>query len=50
MVIPATYYIRVIVLRGTSFPDLWLNALILTLMGTATIVLATYAFVKQGAV
>jgi ABC-2 type transport system permease protein len=52
-IIPATYYIQVIrgiVLRGSSFPDLWLNALVLTLMGTAAIALATYAFVKQNAV
>jgi ABC-2 type transport system permease protein len=52
-IIPATYYIRVIrgiVLRGSSFPDLWINALVLTLMGSAAILLAAYAFVKQNAV
>jgi ABC-2 type transport system permease protein len=52
-IIPATYYIQIIrgiVLRGSSFPDLWLNALILTFMGTAAIALAAYAFVKQNAV
>ncbi len=52
-IIPATYYIQVIrgiVLRGAGFPDLWLNALILTLMGSAAILLAAYAFVKQNAV
>jgi ABC-2 type transport system permease protein len=52
-IIPATYYIRIIrgiVLRGSSFPDLWLNALVLTLMGSAAIALAAYAFVKQNAV
>ena len=51
-IIPATYYIQVIrgiVLRGSSFSDLWLNALILTLMGTAAIALAAYAFVRQNA-
>jgi ABC-2 type transport system permease protein len=52
-IIPATYYIRIIrgiVLRGSSFPDLWINALVLTLMGSAAILLAAYAFVKQNAV
>ncbi len=52
-IIPATYYIQIIrgiVLRGAGFSDLWLNALILTLMGTAAIALAAYAFVKQNAV
>jgi ABC-2 type transport system permease protein len=51
-IIPATYYIQVIrgiVLRGSSFSDLWLNALVLTLMGTAAIALAAYAFVRQNA-
>ncbi len=52
-IIPATYYIQVIrgvVLRGAGFSDLWLNALILTLMGSTAILLAAYAFVKQNAV
>ena len=52
-IIPATYYIQIIrgiVLRGSAFSDLWLNALVLTLMGTAAIALAAYAFVKQNAV
>ncbi len=51
-IIPATYYIQVIrgiVLRGAGFSDLWLNALILTLMGSAAILVAAYAFVKQNA-
>jgi HlyD family secretion protein len=51
--IPATYYIQIIrgiVLRGSDVSDLWLNALILTLMGTGAILLAAYAFVKQNAV
>lgn len=51
--IPATYYIQVIrgiALRGAGFSDLWLNAFILTLMGSAAILLAAYAFVKQNAV
>jgi ABC-2 type transport system permease protein len=51
--IPATYYIQIIrgiVLRGSDVSDLWLNALILTLMGSAAILLAAYAFVKQNAV
>ena len=52
-IVPATYYIRIIrgiVLRGSSFPDLWLNALVLTLMGSAAILAAAYAFVRQNAV
>ena len=52
-VIPARYYIEIIrgiVLRGSSFTDLWRNALILTLMGTAAILLAARAFVKQSTV
>ncbi len=52
-IIPATYYIEIIrgiVLRGAGFSDLWLNALILTFMGTAAILLAARAFVKQNAV
>jgi len=50
--IPATYYIQVlrgIILRGSNFSDLWVNALVLTLMGTAAILLAARQFVKQGA-
>lgn len=52
-VIPARYYIEIIrgiVLRGSDFTDLWLNALVLTLMGTAAILLAARAFVKQSTV
>jgi ABC-2 type transport system permease protein len=48
--IPTTYYIQIIrgiVLRGSGFRDLWVNALVLTLMGTAAILLAARAFVKQ---
>ncbi len=50
--IPATYYIQVlrgIILRGSAFSDLWINALVLTLMGTGAILLAARAFVKQSA-
>ncbi len=49
-VIPATYYIRIlrgIILRGAAFTDLWVNALVLTLMGTAAILLAARQFVRQ---
>jgi ABC-2 type transport system permease protein len=49
-VIPATYYIQIIrgiVLRGSGFRDLWINALVLTLMGTCAILLAARSFVKQ---
>jgi ABC-2 type transport system permease protein len=50
--IPTTYYIQIIrgiVLRGSAFSDLWVNALVLTLMGTGAILLAARAFVRQGA-
>lgn len=49
-IIPATYYIEIlrgIILRGAGFTDLWLNALVLTLMGCATILLAARQFVHQ---
>jgi ABC-2 type transport system permease protein len=49
-VIPATYYIQIlrgIILRGASFADLWFNALVLTLMGCATVLLAARQFVNQ---
>jgi len=48
--IPATYYIQIIrgiVLRGASFADLWVNALVLTVMGSGAVLLAARAFVKQ---
>ncbi|MES2393637.1 MAG: ABC transporter permease [Acidobacteriota bacterium] len=51
-IIPATYYIQIvrgIILRGAHFTDLWPNALVLTLMGCATISLAARQFVKQNA-
>jgi ABC-2 type transport system permease protein len=47
--IPATYYIRIlrgIVLRGAGMTDLWPEALILTLMGCAAILLAARMFVQ----
>ncbi len=50
--IPTTYYIQIIrgiVLRGSAFSDLWVNALVLTLMGAGAILLAARAFVRQGA-
>ena len=51
-VIPATYFIQIlrgIILRGAGFKDLWVQALVLTLMGTAAILLAAWQFVrKQG--
>lgn len=47
---PAMYAtMRGIVLRGSAFSDLWINALVLPLMGTGAILLAARAFVKQGA-
>jgi ABC-2 type transport system permease protein len=49
-VIPATYYIQIlrgIILRGAGFRDLWVDALVLTLMGCAAILLAAWLFVRQ---
>jgi ABC-2 type transport system permease protein len=49
-IIPATYYIEIlrgIILRGAGYRDLWVNALVLTLMGCAAILLAAWQFVKQ---
>lgn len=48
--IPATYYIQIlrgVILRGAGFADLWLNALVLTLMGCTTVLLAARQFVNQ---
>jgi ABC-2 type transport system permease protein len=48
--IPATYYIQIlrgVILRGAGFTDLWLNALVLTLMGCITVLLAARQFVIQ---
>ncbi len=50
--IPATYYIQIlrgIILRGAGISDLWVHALVLTLMGCGMILLAARLFVKQGA-
>ena len=50
--IPATYYIRIlrgVILRGAGIGDLWVDALVLTLMGCAAILLAARQFVRQGA-
>jgi ABC-2 type transport system permease protein len=49
-IIPASYYIQIlrgIVLRGATFADLWPQALVLTLMGCAAILLAAREFVRQ---
>jgi len=51
-VIPATYYIQIlrgIILRGAGMSELWVQALVLTLMGCAAILVAARMFVKQGA-
>ena len=48
--VPATYYIAIlrgIILRGAGFRDLWMNALVLTMMGCAAILLAARQFVRQ---
>lgn len=50
--IPATYYIRIvrgIILRGAGIHDLWVEALVLTLMGCGAILLAARQFVRQSA-
>ena len=50
--IPATYYIQIlrgIILRGAGIGELWIQALVLTLMGCAMILVAARMFVKQGA-
>jgi len=49
-IVPATYYIAIlrgIILRGAGFRDLWVNALVLTMMGCAAILLAARQFVRQ---
>jgi ABC-2 type transport system permease protein len=49
-IIPATYYIQIlrgIILRGAGFSDLWLNALVLTFMGCATVLMAARQFVDR---
>ncbi len=51
-VIPATYYIRIlrgIILRGAGVQDLWVDSVVLTLMGCAAILLAARQFVRQSA-
>ena len=48
-IIPATYYIRIVrgvILRGAGFGDLWINAAILTLMGSLAILAAAWQFVR----
>ncbi len=50
--IPATYFIRIlrgIILRGSTFADLWPNAAVLTIMGCGAILLAARIFVRQRA-
>ena len=49
-IIPTTYYIQIlrgVILRGAGFTDLWLNTLVLTLMGCTTVLLAARQFVNQ---
>ena len=49
-IIPATYYIRIlrgIILRGAGIRELWLDGLVLTLIGCAAILLAARQFVRQ---
>ncbi|HLY43260.1 MAG TPA: ABC transporter permease [Terracidiphilus sp.] len=49
-IIPTTYYIRIlrgIILRGAGLGDLWLDGLVLTVMGCGAILLAARQFVRQ---
>ena len=49
-IIPTTYFIRIlrgIILRGAGFGDLWVNAAVLSLMGSVAIIAAARIFVKQ---
>ncbi len=49
-IIPATYYIEIlrgIILRGAGLKDLWVDGVVLTLMGCTTIMLAAWQFVRQ---
>jgi ABC-2 type transport system permease protein len=51
-VIPATYYIQIlrgIILRGAGIGELWVQALVLTLMGCTAILVAARMFVRQSA-
>jgi ABC-2 type transport system permease protein len=51
-IIPTTYYIQIlrgIILRGAGLTDLWVQGLVLSLMGVAMIALAARLFVRQGA-
>ena len=51
-VMPATYFIAIlrgIILRGAGIGDLWPDALVLLVMGTAAILLAALQFVRSGA-
>jgi len=48
--IPATYYIQIlrgIILRGAGIRELWINAVVLTVMGCAMILIVARQFVKQ---
>ena len=50
--IPATYYIRIlrgIILRGAGLRELWLNGVVLIVMGCVMILLAARQFIKQNA-
>jgi len=51
-IIPTTYYIRIlrgIILRGAGLGELWVDGVVLTVMGCATILLAARQFVRQSA-
>jgi ABC-2 type transport system permease protein len=50
--IPTTYYIRIlrgIILRGAGLRELWLNGVVLIVMGCVMILLAARQFIKQNA-
>ena len=51
-IIPTTYFIRIlrgIILRGAGFPELWVNAAVLTAMGCISILAAARLFVQRKA-
>jgi ABC-2 type transport system permease protein len=51
-VVPATYYIRIlrgVILRGADLSQLWMDGLILSIMGCAAVALAALQFVRRKA-
>jgi len=49
-IVPATYYIRIlrgVILRGSDLSQLWIEGLVLSVMGCATVGLAALQFVRR---